>query len=125
MFSGGEQPWQFYKRRNPRGAVFREERRAFRLRETQRAHPRFVVHHQQVINFAQGARCLSLPLGATALGAAHEHTPPTVRSGVADGPKQRLVGCRMKRTGTQLQLAPFCAFSRRWVLPKVWNEPRQ
>ena len=75
----------------------------FPLGEAQRALARFVVHHEQVVDFPQRARRLALALRAPALGAAHQDASPAIGRGVADGAEQRFVGWRVKRAGAELQ----------------------
>ncbi len=86
-----------------------------------------VVHHQQVVDFANSTRRLALAFGAPPLGASHQHPPPSIRSGIADGAEQRLVGWRVKWTGAELQgrfkrkalrmRQPCSCHIRRWRSP--------
>ena len=89
------------------GAVFCQKGPTLRLGKPKRAHACFIVHHEQVIDFPKGPRCLSLALCSASFSSAHQHTSPAVGSRVADGPEKvlaeadfeaaRPLGCRERR----------------------------
>ena len=104
MLGGREQSRQFDQRRYLRRTVLRQKRPAFpfaqnaarpcALRRPPSAGSRFRASVRGV--------CPSR-FGAPAFGAAHQHPPPAIRSGIADGAEKRLVGWRVKWAGPELQ----------------------
>ena len=75
----------------------------FALGKPQGARPRFVIHHEQVVDFPDGTRRLSLALRAAALRASHQDPPPPIGGGVANGAKQRLFRWCVKRARPEFQ----------------------
>jgi len=70
--------------------AFPNERSTLTPGESQRALPRLVVNHQEVVNLSQCSRNAAFLLCLAALRAAHEHTPPAVGCGIAEGAKKSL-----------------------------------
>src|SRR5580658_1819327 len=78
-----------------------EERPTFSFRKTQRTRARFIVYEQEVIHFAQGARCLALALRAPPFHTAHQRPPPLIRCGIADSTEHRRISDGVERAGAK------------------------
>ena len=72
--------------------MLREKRPPVPLGKAKGALARFVVHHEQIVDFPEGARRRVFVFSSPAFGAAHQYPSPPIRRGVADRAEQE--ACR-------------------------------
>ncbi|MDT8322057.1 MAG: hypothetical protein RQ826_16195, partial [Xanthomonadales bacterium] len=85
MLRRRQQLRQIDQRRYASGFMFGKKRTPFIPGKAKGALSGFIINHEQIVDFHQGARHLSRALCPSPFSPAHQHPPPAVGRGVADG----------------------------------------